>query len=226
MKNINYSAIVLSAVTASLQAQSVLSFDSLPSSQGWSYSGDIVESSAFSLAAPVLTLNTLTPAGANFAIYSRGNPFNPASPVDIEFTGRVLNSDSAGAFAISYWTGSEVFQLALSGNQITAQGNVVSLDASVFHDFRFAARPGQGSELFIDNVSASASGVMLSSVSSQMLFGDGNPGPNADTTVEVNRLSFTAVPEPTTYGCITGVALAGFASIRCCARNRNRKFPI
>jgi hypothetical protein len=205
------------------QAQVVdLSFDTLPSAQGWTHQGNVVESEVSSVSAGVLTHSTLANPLDNNSFYTRANPFDPSTPFNVDVTARVNSSQPSGIYTFTVLTGSESFQVQLQNGSVSAQGESFALDTSVFHDFRLEARPSQGSELFVDDVSIGTFDPVSSSVSSQLLFGDTNPFPNSDVSVGINQLTLTAVPEPERYGVVAGLALLGLAV---CRRSSRQRFP-
>jgi hypothetical protein len=84
-------ALLLSLPPLATATSIYLDFDDglLPSSHGWTYSGSVSESSAFSVSSGILTLNTSAPPGENTAWYQIG--FDSTQNLTWELRARVVS---------------------------------------------------------------------------------------------------------------------------------------
>jgi hypothetical protein len=196
-----------------------LSFDTLPSTQGWSYitNSGASETSVFSVSGGILHQNTL--GLGEFAEYDLPGVVDPVLPFTLSVHARVLQEEGAMSnefgFGFFVFTGTELFGIGLGTSSIQdALGTFLStiIDNTQFHDYRLEGKPGVGYEFWVDNA----------------LIGSGAPRPYTqqphglsigDLTVttnaraDVTRYSFsqssTQIPEPNTFILLT-TGLAGF----------------
>lgn len=171
-----------------------LGFASLPSAQGWTFSGaSLPESSIFSVGGGVLHQDTSGLGGAEGADYSLTNVVAD-QPFSITFTGRVteeelLREDQYGHFGLGF--GAEVngfeYFIGLGGGVIDGavnggpglNGTAVlsnSIDTSVFHTYVLDATPaGGGFTLSVDGTQIYAGvGDLTDLASNELFFGDGS----------------------------------------------------
>ncbi len=163
-----------------------LSFNSLPSAQGWTYESDgvpdsdgVPETSIFSVSNGVLTQNTL-PAPFTTEVYELRGAIDLTVPFTISVRARVLANSRIDdvhpyGFCFAAETGAESFAIGLSPGRIEdsfARELSTTIDNTTFHDYRLSATPGVGYEFFVDGVLV-ATGPPLSFVTpSRLLFGD------------------------------------------------------
>lgn len=177
-------------LTAVTQAATItLSFDSLPSAQGWSFSSNgASEASVFSIVGGnTLAQNTLGLGGGG-AGYELLGVIDPDVSFSVSFTARILTEETSpglgpfGAFTVYAQTGSEVFGIGLGPNRIAAITQVVlstAIDTSVFHDYRMVVTPGVGFDLFVDNVFVGAGSPRMETGPNGLFIGDSTAGQNA-----------------------------------------------
>ena len=142
------------------QGQTIsLSFDSLPSAQGWTYfqGTELPETNIFSVNNGALLQNTI---GIGFGS-NRGPNYAQFGVVDVSksFTlsvrARVLASEGpgTGGFMFDVRTAVPNYEYIMqftTSNVSDALGNSVALDTTVFHDYLLTATPGSNYSLYID----------------------------------------------------------------------------
>lgn len=205
-------AIILSAGSA--KADTIrLNFDTLPSDQGWTYSGLVPETSVFSVSGGVLTQDGRG-LGDTMARYSLWNVIDFTRPFSIDFSLRVIDSDNFpvnyGAFQIGAigpnlqanvyfyrirdWDYSQIFatiSTAPPWDWITSSATV----DREFHDYSLNVFPDGTGNLLIDGKLVTE-GRMWSSGSSLynfLFFGDESR--ESEGLVQLRSYVFTQVPE-------------------------------
>jgi beta-lactam-binding protein with PASTA domain len=193
----------------------VLNFDSLPSRQGWIYSGlvsdqgnpvssPVPETQVFSLTGATLVQNSI---GAGF-VTAVGHRYDftsiavPRLPFTIATRARVLQEEGnfvANSYGFGFGTylgtpaGTEIMQIGLGVSRIADrfdQPLAAGIDNTQFHEYLFKAVPGRGSQLFRDGADLPASGTRVDGAFRNFIFvGDTTAGTNA--RAEVTAYSFT-----------------------------------
>jgi hypothetical protein len=179
---------------ASAQSSAVtLSFDSLPSAQGWVYSDDDLpwlskpETALFSLVDNHLHMDSRFGIGTDGAWgYKYFLPLDANAPFSITVDARVTDTDrwSPSAFAVyaiadglyygfSFTTGPDTINIG--DNSVSA-----GFDVTQFHEYELRAIPGVGVDLYVDG-NYLGSGATSSSDSSVpfLYIGDGTRGGDA-----------------------------------------------
>lgn len=182
-----------SAAAATVGGPVTLGFTSLPSAQGWIYEGDVPEASAFNVSGGELHQTTMG-LGGIAAIYRLPNVVDPLLPFTVVVRARInhYGDDTNGnphGFAIDVMNGTEIFYVGISTiNGIDAGGTAFpSVSPSVYHVFRMEGRPGDGFDLYIDDVFI-GHGLAHPESLNELYFGDGTRGANAD--VDIASYSF------------------------------------
>lgn len=187
---------VLLFICTSVQAQTVtVDFDSLPSSQGWTYEGNLAENTAFFADSFSLLQTTVGSGGRSFAIYSMLDILDSSKRLTLSFTARVIiyeqvtgGSDGLGLNFIAH-DGEIQHRLGMTDNLLLVDGQYILLDTTVFHDYVFILNPGGTSEAFVDGVLvASGRGYRFAS-NNKLIFGDSTAHENSDA--EITAMSFT-----------------------------------
>jgi hypothetical protein len=188
-------------------AQISLSFNSLPSAQGWIYltSGQS-ESSIFSADGLALHQNSLgTGAGAGgtaFQYYELQNVVDPTQPFTIQVRARVTGSETLelGGFAFGATNGSNQFGVFMDTHTIWGDAfpHVLStsIDNTIYHDYLLDATPGVGYKFLVDG-SLIATHALNSSDAvnvNRLFLGDATSGGNA--SADITFFQFTQTPEP------------------------------
>jgi hypothetical protein len=185
-------------VFTSAQAQSFnLDFDSLPSSQGWIYSGNLAENSAFSADGITLAQATVGSGGNSIANYRMFDIVDPNKLMALTFTARVISHEqvSFGSFGLGFnfiiRDGGIHHRLGMTDNLLQVDDQFLVMDTTVFHDYIFILNPGGNFELFVDGVFiASGNGLEIES-ENFLLFGDSTSAENTDA--EITSMSFVVI---------------------------------
>ncbi len=207
-----FSLIILATLVSPPSAKAVasdsvtLSFNSLPSAQGWvilnGVSG-IPDTSVYSVDGNMLHMNSIGIGDTGFA-YQLLNAVDPTIPFTLTVRARVNAYEEAnpalnnpGGFDISVFTGSEQYEVGISPKRILAGDapylESTAIDVTQFHDYRIESTGGGGFELFVDDVSLGTALTAISAGQNSLYFGDGTAGANAD--VDISYYSFTQVPD-------------------------------
>jgi hypothetical protein len=197
--------LLLATKTLVLGADFSLSFDSLPSAQGWTFRTDgPSEAQAYSVDGGKLIMHTIGTGAANVG-YEVDNVVDRLRPFTISLRARVLRTEvldpsfAASTLVVSASTGADVSGFGLNTRSIHAplfSGQIHPLDATRFHDYRLEGGLGAEVRTFVDGV----------------LFATGSPlsFPNPDALLllngsfekgdaEITAFSFLQpVPEPRT----------------------------
>jgi TolB-like protein len=179
-----------------------LSFDSLPSDQGWQYTSDYhaapPESRVFTLKDGVLAQDSVG-VGALDAQYNLPGIVDPRATFDIRVRARVLAKESRGAsddansFGFSFGVQCEEGEIGvgLDPARITDASHAVlttATDNRLWHDYRLVGRMDQGYRFFIDGALIATGGARREKLRNRVYLGDITGGPNA--RAEISRYSF------------------------------------
>ena len=181
------------------QAQTlILGFDSLPSSQGWTYIGfPLTETEAFAVNGTTLTQTTVG-SGLSIALYRMEDIVFPSKRMTLSFTARVLEVEDQGGFSFFIVDPALGHSVSMNENQVFLFDQVLTLDTTVFHDYVLEMHPGGDYEFFVDGA-LSATGVGLIDpgfIFNGLQFGDNNSQQfaNRNADVEITAMSFTVGP--------------------------------
>lgn len=173
-----------------------LTFGSLPSAQGWTFTSGgspiATEAQAFSLGGSVLTLDTMTfgyTGVGTSAFYSQLGVVNNYEPVTIWMRGRVVqyegdftNAYVGGGFCFGFTQGATLFQMGITPTQIrNAAGTVLSTayDNTQFHDYRLEWAPPSTVRYYVDGNLISTNNAGLAQALSRIHLGDGTGAANS-----------------------------------------------
>lgn len=210
----------------SLQAQAApvtLTFDSLPSAQGWTYVTNpvsaVTEASVFSVSSGVLVQNTIGWGdGRNY--YERSDGVDWTRPFTMRMRSRLVADVGSlsrpggplGAFGFYAFAGSEAFAAIFRPNVIQnyAQANVLTaFDTSAFHDYQLEVTPGSGYRLSVDGVLVNTGAPVAIGGPARLLLGDGtfNVAARAEVSFYEVTQGSRSIPEPGSL-LLAGLALA------------------
>lgn len=215
-----------------VQASNItLNFNTLPSTQGWTYLVDgntATETDVFSLSNGVLTQNTLG-GGDGVNGYTLANVIDSAQPFTLSWRSRVLqqefvlNPQNFFGFGLTVNNSSQRFTLGFGTNEIgIAPFQILagSFDNTIFHDYRLEGSFITGnSRFYIDDVLI-ANLTLLNGVttnaSNGLFFGDATGFTNALAEITDYRFSqggpSESVPEPSSIAGILGLGLFGIGA--------------
>jgi hypothetical protein len=222
--------LALSETNAFSSYDIALDMNSLPSAQGWTYVGNVLESNAFSVSGGILHQNTIDPNGnSETAAYYIQNANLVNSSFVFNMVAR-LNSEQftgpANAYAcdVQINTGSEYIGFGLGARHIqviagisNSQGHEIAYDTSQFHDYTVAFNSNtniwtlsaDGTLIATEPAMPNATGM-----TNVISFGDGTAGPNANA--DYASFSFVqgdATPIPPTVW-LFGSGLAGLLVLK------------
>lgn len=207
----------------------IMDFNSLPSTQGWTYEAtgnSASETSVFSVSGGVLRQNSM---GLGFAaqgdnVYLRPIEINDHDPFQLIVRARVLQSEGAVAtnpfgFAFGVNIGGDSYLVGLSPTQVQGlnQAFVGNIDNTEFHTYEMVGTPGVGFTLFVDSVFVGSATALHLGPPYGLQIGDNTGGTNA--LAEVSRYEFrqepSAIPEPTSFALVgTGIILTAVGSAK------------
>jgi hypothetical protein len=216
-------------VTGPANADVTLSFDSLPSAQGWTFMGDAPESS-YSLVDGMLRQNTIIGQnGVPGAGYCISGPQVTEGYFKIDFRARVTdyqmynyaadghpecNNDFGFGVCIRGTSGSALIGISPTEIAFDNQTNgwhfqtALIADNTTFHDYRMEGMLAAGGSfsLYRDGVFLGSAPIRADAVNPRaLLLGDMTAG--ASAIADITAYSYTNVPEPATLLLIT---LGGF----------------
>ncbi len=173
-----------------------LNFESLPSSQGWTYHEvSLAENNAYSVDGARLKQTTVSSGTDSGARYQMDNVVSPSMPMTLSVTARILDYENltggSNGLGFNFVISDGVFlhRLALTADLIQVGGQFYRLNTTGFHDYSFELYPGGNFDLYVDGV-IFATGVGYETVSSnKIFFGDSTSHENADA--EITAMSFT-----------------------------------
>lgn len=192
-------SIVSLGLGAVAQAQIVsLNFDSLPSSQGWTYSGSpLAEDAAYFADGSKLVQMTVGSGSNSSTTYEISDVVNSNREMTLSFTARVLDYENLSVgggspglgfyFAISDSRVGHV--VVMTDNLLRVNNQPIALDTTVFHDYIYDMHPDRGFDLFVDGVLFASGSGRGAAGPNRIIFGDSSPDENTD--VEISALSFT-----------------------------------
>lgn len=213
---------------ASRAGEFSLDFNTLPSSQGWTFTQlgqPAPESDVFTVSGGVLRQNTIGIGGggeAGTAAYRLYDVIDPVRPYSISMRARVLQEERFPPFAPLFgftfggFNGFEEVAIGFTLSSIqTIDGwyggrDPILMDTTRFHDYRLEVQPGVKYDLLVDSVLV-ASGKPYAapfdvSFPNALVLGDGTGGANA--RAEITRFDFSQVPEPGVLALVL-VGIAG-----------------
>ena len=217
-------ACLLLLAAAPISAATIsLSFNSLPSAQGWTYvSSGLTETNVFSVDGTKLTQNTLGTGSSGYAYYQMAGILDVTQPFSIEVQARMLGEELSTPGGFSFFaTGVGLYAGPLLGANIVAiidpgPGVFVAVDTSSFHDYLFQANPQNGTwTLYIDGALAASGQLNTSNLPNLVYFGDVSTGVNG--RAEINKYIFsqgTVIPEPGTWTMLAAGLMIGFVKAR------------
>lgn len=206
--------IFIALLSSSVRADLIsLDFSSLPSAQGWTYTGDVSEMTAFSVSGGILIQDTFGGSdNSSTPRYGITDVVAPLLPYTLKVTARVTAystsiNDWPYAFGLAVVNGNgEKVTIGINTNRIGANANgnnpnifSSSIDNTQFHDYRLEGTPSVGWEFFVDNIPI-GSGSFLSAATNGVGFGDLTTVGRA--RVEITNFSFSqpsVIPEPSTF---------------------------
>ena len=187
-----------------VDADTALAFETLPSAQGWIYGAfgsTAPETSVFSVAGGVLTQTTMGLGDGGLNLYERLGIVDATKPFALTVTARVLGQEGdptdAFGFAFGIATSTEQPAIGLRTDGIyDSLGNKLSgsIDTTQFHEYRLESTPEVGYRLFVDGVLlGSGPNVPRSTPTDPFVFlGDASGTSNA--SAEITGLSFMQHP--------------------------------
>jgi hypothetical protein len=173
-----------------------LNFESLPSSQGWTYlKVSLAENDAYSVDGTSLKQTTVSSGTDRMARYQMDNVVSWSMPMTLSVTARILDYENltGGSYGLGFnffiSDGTFLHRLALTADLIQVGGQFYGLNTTDFHDYRFELRPGGGFDLYVDGaIVATGNGREFLS-RNQIFFGDSTSHENTDA--EITAMSFT-----------------------------------
>jgi uncharacterized repeat protein (TIGR01451 family) len=192
------SVLFLGLVTDAQADTFTLDFNSLPSDQGWTYSGSpLDEGAAFSVNGTRLEQTTVASGENSTASYEISDAVDSNKFMTLSFTARVLGYEDISCGTSSCIGTGFYFRISDSGirheigltdSQINVDDQIVAVDTTTLHDYVFEMHPDGSSDLFVDGVLLVSAGGLRSVWVNRILFGDWASEENADA--EISALSF------------------------------------
>ena len=200
-----------------------LSFDRLPSQQGWTYSGRVPESSVFSVAEGVLRMDGRG-LGDTMARYQQIGVIDATLPFTLEARLRIVDSDTLSPYDVfelgahgpklsSYWSwsigqGSGFSRVSTMVSREDGAGVSVGMNIdSGFHDYFMNVTPGGTFQAYIDGKLFASGATPEFEMNNLLLFQDSSR--EAEGVMEMRRFVFQqAIPEPSSdFICCFGAAV-------------------
>lgn len=204
-----------------------LSFASLPSAQGWTYSASgshagVAEATVYSVSGGTLFQNTMGQyMGVNGGgiLYLRNNGITTTETKRIHVRARCLAQQGAyvapqgeGGLIFGFATGSVQYAFGLTTGAVTILGpggtSVVATTSNMqFRDYDFEWAPGGSFQLYRDGVLVHSGSGGFALAANRLLIGDGTGGANAQGEITEYRFSQDlATPAlPASWGRIKGL---------------------
>jgi hypothetical protein len=172
-----------------------LNFESLPSSQGWTYHDDsLAESNAYSVDGAHLKQTTVSSGTDSIARYQMDNVVSRSMPMTLSVTARILDYENltGGSTGLGFnfliRDGALSHRLALTADLIQVGGQFYGLNTTDFHDYRFELHPGGGFDLYVDGVIFTTGNGLEFMSDNSIFFGDSTAHENSDA--EITAMSF------------------------------------
>ena len=200
-----------------------LSFDRLPSEQGWMYEGDLPEADVFSSNNGVLRLDARGQSGPQLARYAIYELIDPTRAFTLEFDLRVADADNdvfevfaVGALGPGF--GPRISWTSSPGNNSSqvvidvANGPVGTTIDEGFHKYLLTAKAGGPLTFYIDGALVAQGNTPDVGFVNVLFFGD-SAFANANALVELRQFSFNQadIPEPGTFTLLTLALLASIS---------------
>ena len=195
ISSLAYLVISLGLAGAAHAQTAPLEFDSLPSNQGWTFTGlSLAEDAAFDVDGTTLSQTTVGSVdGAAF--YRIDNVVDTSEEMSLSFTARVLGyelrSGSATGLGFNFHIRDEDrdIQFGLTEDAIIINESSYDLDTTVFHDYKFDFHPAGEYALFVDGALLVNSVIRTTGAAENAIsFGDSAQFENTD--VEITALTF------------------------------------
>lgn len=189
----------LLAIATAAQAENVtLQFDTLPSEQGWDYSGaPVPEDVVFIADGSKLLLTTMGAGDDATASYEIYDIVNSDWKMTLSFTVRILDYENlaAGGGAAEQGLRFEVnddgigHQIVMTDGLLQVNGQSLAVDTGVFHDYVLDVLPDGSFEFFVDSGLLATGDELAGEFTNKIIFGDSALDENMDA--EITALSFT-----------------------------------
>jgi hypothetical protein len=191
---------LLTSASVATAGQIDLTFGSLPSAQGWTFttggSPVATEAQTFTATASALTLNTMafgiTGSGTS-AFYARSTGVNGTEAVVMKMRGRLLehegdfaNTFVGGGFSFGFANGATFYQMGITPTQIrNVAGTILSsaYDNTQFHDYRLEWSPPSTLRYYVDNTLISTNSAGLAQALTRITLGDVTGAANAHADI-------------------------------------------
>jgi hypothetical protein len=203
----------------------------LPSAQGAIYTGNVPETSAFSVSGGLLHQDTLSLAFNARAFYVVPGIFNHKFDATLEWSARVLSSNQLGV-QMDLANGKFAWNFFLQDGQVVAdiannRVPIVSMNTTdAFHDYKVVIPANSPNFDFFVDGALRFSGMASPGGESILGWGDSTPtGGNGSADWDFVRLTnpeTSAVPEPTTLGQVA-IGAACLSLIGYAWRGRKRE---
>lgn len=195
-----------------------LTFSSLPSAQGWTFTGSgVTEAANVSIGGGVLSINTIG-TGEGSGWYGIGPALSSGTSY-LVFEARLLSNEGSGypefGFGFGVYSGGAAYVVGLGQGYVKGyQGSSATIDTSVFQTYVLAVNHDLQSYVLSVDGNPLLNGTPVVSVGDAVIFGDLASGGN-NANGELRLLSYGTsqfdVPEPST-GLLVLSALAVLAT--------------
>ena len=222
--------VALSGIEAAGPVDIVLDMNSLPSAQGWVFSGDpgAVETDVFSVSGGMLHQNSIgigtsTTGTQGLAAYALLGVVDPALPFVLTTRVRVnqeeftaANPTNAFGFGAGLRTTADIFQFGLGADRLEVDHGALRPiylgdTTAQFHDYRLESAGGINFNLYVDGSLIDTGPAHVLATVNELLLGDFTRGPNVNA--DIASFEFHQVPEPSTCA-ILGLGLPAFLAAR------------
>ena len=200
---------------ASVFAGSIdLSFGTLPSAQGFTYTSTsgTPENQIFSTNGTTLFLNSESLAASANGGYILSGGYNPAIDTTIDIVMQVNEGTTAGSNDFQVRGGSELFDFGFSDSGVRIQGStfVPLTTTSAFNDYKIFLPGGSGTYSLYQNGILESSGSAISGSFGAGFLSFGEEDTNGSGSAEITQLNYTVAPEPASWMLCT-LAVSGLA---------------
>jgi len=212
VQTLGVAALAIFLAASARAGNATLSFDSLPSAQGWTYfdNGFNLEADVFSVAGGVLSMDS---SSVDAGYYYLGGVLDPALSFSMSMRARI----SSGGYSLAAYVASadQFVDFRLSPTSITSNVSgvtteIAAVDNTQFHDYRIDGKFGETFTLFVDSAAVYTDTFRTGTVFGNLILGD--DGSFGSGTAEVTTYSFRQpIPEPASWLLMIGglLALAG-----------------